>query len=246
MLYAVCGNFTGVPKDLLPSSPHRNYADDLAIKRIEDGNGFGAGHGPPGGYVVRMDLDGKNAELFAAGQRNTPAVERAVAYLVTQRNADGGFPYSQASEYGTASDANSTALVIQAIVAAGGNPTAGPWADVNGNPVAALLAQGAAVQVGSRHPERLDRRLPAAALECPRRRVRFERLLAADLLDPAQVGDGLPEASGVHGVESQAQVRGGRLRGLAVTTPKRIAAIPDLPAVAEALPGSVARSPVSQ
>jgi len=36
---------------------------------------------------------------------------------------------------------------------------------------------------------------------------------------------------------SQAQVRGGRLRGLAVTTPKRIGAIPDMPAVAEALPG---------
>jgi tripartite-type tricarboxylate transporter receptor subunit TctC len=33
------------------------------------------------------------------------------------------------------------------------------------------------------------------------------------------------------------QVRGGRLRGLAVTTPKRIAALPDVPAVAEALPG---------
>jgi len=36
---------------------------------------------------------------------------------------------------------------------------------------------------------------------------------------------------------AQAQVRAGRLRGLAVTTPKRIAALPDLPAVAEALPG---------
>jgi len=36
---------------------------------------------------------------------------------------------------------------------------------------------------------------------------------------------------------AQAQVRGGRLRGLAVTTPKRIAAIPELPAVSEALPG---------
>jgi tripartite-type tricarboxylate transporter receptor subunit TctC len=36
---------------------------------------------------------------------------------------------------------------------------------------------------------------------------------------------------------AQAQVRGGRLRGLAVTTPKRIAAIPEMPAVAEALPG---------
>lgn len=70
MLYAVCGNFTGLPKDLLPSSPHRNYADDLAMPRVEDGNGFGAGHGPPGGYVVRMDLDGKNPELFASGQRN--------------------------------------------------------------------------------------------------------------------------------------------------------------------------------
>jgi putative heme-binding domain-containing protein len=70
MLYAVCGNFTGVPKDLAPSSPHRNYADDLALKRIEDGNGFGAGKGPPGGYVARVDLDGRNAEFFSAGQRN--------------------------------------------------------------------------------------------------------------------------------------------------------------------------------
>jgi tripartite-type tricarboxylate transporter receptor subunit TctC len=36
---------------------------------------------------------------------------------------------------------------------------------------------------------------------------------------------------------AQVQVRAGKLRGLAVTTPKRIAALPDLPAVAEVLPG---------
>jgi tripartite-type tricarboxylate transporter receptor subunit TctC len=36
---------------------------------------------------------------------------------------------------------------------------------------------------------------------------------------------------------AQVQVRAGKLRGLAVTTPKRIAALPDIPAVAEALPG---------
>jgi putative heme-binding domain-containing protein len=70
MLYAVCGNFVGVPADLAPSSPHRNYGDDLALKRMEDGNGFGAGAQPPGGFVLRMDLDGKNAELWSSGQRN--------------------------------------------------------------------------------------------------------------------------------------------------------------------------------
>lgn len=71
MLYAVCGNFTGLPHDLADSSPHRNYGDDLALPRMEDGNGFGAGAKPPGGYIARMDLDGNNIELFSAGQRNT-------------------------------------------------------------------------------------------------------------------------------------------------------------------------------
>jgi putative heme-binding domain-containing protein len=70
-LYAVCGNFTAIPKDLAPSSPHRVYADDLALKRMEDGNGFGAGNPPPGGFIARMDLDGGNVELFASGERNT-------------------------------------------------------------------------------------------------------------------------------------------------------------------------------
>ena len=36
---------------------------------------------------------------------------------------------------------------------------------------------------------------------------------------------------------AQVQVRAGKLRALAVTTPKRIPSLPDLPAVAEALPG---------
>jgi putative heme-binding domain-containing protein len=70
-LYIVCGNFTKVPSDILPSSPLRNYADDQLLPRAEDGRGFGAGLKPPGGFVMRMDTDGKNCELFAAGTRNT-------------------------------------------------------------------------------------------------------------------------------------------------------------------------------
>ncbi|MGV3606626.1 MAG: c-type cytochrome [Planctomycetaceae bacterium] len=70
-LYIVCGNFVDPPTDLAPSSPHRNFGDDLAQKRAEDGNGFGAGRLPPGGYIARLDLDGKNIELFSSGQRNT-------------------------------------------------------------------------------------------------------------------------------------------------------------------------------
>jgi putative heme-binding domain-containing protein len=70
-LYVVCGNFVDVPTDLAPTSPHRSYGDDLPLKRAEDGNGFGAGRMPPGGYIARLDLDGKNCELFSAGQRNT-------------------------------------------------------------------------------------------------------------------------------------------------------------------------------
>ena len=41
--------------------------------------------------------------------------------------------------------------------------------------------------------------------------------------------------AGIQG--AQTQVRAGKLRGLAVTTPKRLEALPDLPAVAEAVPG---------
>src|SRR5665213_2977280 len=70
-IFTVCGNFTVIPDDLAASSPHKNYRDDLALPRAEDGNGFGAGKKPPGGFITRMNLDGKEAELYASGQRNT-------------------------------------------------------------------------------------------------------------------------------------------------------------------------------
>ncbi|MBA3253789.1 MAG: NAD(P)H-binding protein [Pseudomonadota bacterium] len=50
--------------------------------------------------------------------------------------------------------------------------------------VAALLARGHEVVVGSRHPERAARRLPLQAHACERRTVRLEQLLTADLWRP--------------------------------------------------------------
>ncbi|MBI1842309.1 MAG: c-type cytochrome [Verrucomicrobia bacterium] len=70
-LYTVQGNFVDVPSDVASDSPHKNYLDDVVLPRLEDGNGFGAGRKPPGGFVARMNPDGTHCELFASGQRNT-------------------------------------------------------------------------------------------------------------------------------------------------------------------------------
>jgi len=70
-LYVVSGNFTKRPTDQSPDSPMFGYADDQLLPRANDGNGFGNGVLPPGGFVMRMDLDGRNPELFCAGMRNT-------------------------------------------------------------------------------------------------------------------------------------------------------------------------------
>lgn len=70
-IYVVSGNFTKIPQDILSSSPMKNYADDQLLPRAADGKGFGNGLLPPGGFVLRMDMNGSNAELFAAGTRNT-------------------------------------------------------------------------------------------------------------------------------------------------------------------------------
>jgi putative heme-binding domain-containing protein len=70
MIYYMNGNFVKLPNNLAASSAHRNYADDQVLPRAEDGNGFGAGKKPPGGFVLRLDPEAKNIELFAAGMRN--------------------------------------------------------------------------------------------------------------------------------------------------------------------------------
>jgi len=55
--------------------------------------------------------------LIAVGKRD--AVGRAIDYFRRTQNADAGWPYQVPSPYGTETDANSTANVLQALFAAG-------------------------------------------------------------------------------------------------------------------------------
>jgi LPXTG-motif cell wall-anchored protein len=75
--------------------------------------------------------------LVATGAKGE-STAKALNYLKSQQNSDGGFPYAQSSQFGAATDANSTAVVIQALVAAGVDPRA--WQQSGGEPISALLA----------------------------------------------------------------------------------------------------------
>jgi hypothetical protein len=79
--------------------------------------------------------------LVAGGEDpGSDPVANALAYYKGIQNEDGGWPYQNPSDYGTATDANSTAVTIQAIVAAGQDPAGPDWAAGENTPVAALEA----------------------------------------------------------------------------------------------------------
>ena len=78
--------------------------------------------------------------LVAAGEASgSDAVTKALTYYKGIQNEDGGWPYQNPSDFGTATDANSTAMTIQAILAAGQDPAGTDWAAAGGaTPLSAL------------------------------------------------------------------------------------------------------------
>ncbi len=75
--------------------------------------------------------------LAATGEPpSSTRVQNAVAYLHTQQNTDGGFPYAIPSPWGgdTSSDSCSTAWVIQGLVAAGEDPAGFAWTSSGNTP----------------------------------------------------------------------------------------------------------------
>ena len=68
-LWIVAGNFTKVP-ELAASRVPATWAEDELLPHLDDPNGHDPHIKAPGGWVCRMDKDGKEFELFAVGLRN--------------------------------------------------------------------------------------------------------------------------------------------------------------------------------
>lgn len=75
-LLVVAGNHTKMPADEVPAPTHRWDEDDL-LKKFEDPNGHAAGIKATGGWIGRIDKDGKNFRAVTTGFRNAYDVSRA-------------------------------------------------------------------------------------------------------------------------------------------------------------------------
>ena len=68
-LYVVAGNATRVP-ELASSKVPPDYGEDNLLPRMTDGAGFMRDEKAPGGWVAKVDPDGKRFELVSMGYRN--------------------------------------------------------------------------------------------------------------------------------------------------------------------------------
>lgn len=78
--------------------------------------------------------------LAASGEAITSStIVSGLNYLKSAQNTDGGFPYDPNSAWGTDSDTNSTAYVVQALLATGLDPTTSAWTISHTHPISFLL-----------------------------------------------------------------------------------------------------------
>jgi putative heme-binding domain-containing protein len=68
-LYVVAGNATTLP-EISSSLVPKVWGEDNLLPRMTDGRGFMADEKAPGGFICRVDPEGKNWELVSMGYRN--------------------------------------------------------------------------------------------------------------------------------------------------------------------------------
>jgi putative heme-binding domain-containing protein len=69
-ILVVGGNHTALPDDEKAGAPVRRWDEDDLLKKFEDANGHAAGIKAVGGWIARMDKDGKDWVRVATGFRN--------------------------------------------------------------------------------------------------------------------------------------------------------------------------------
>ena len=125
-------------RERLNLSPAHGSASHLESKQLNDGcweysDGVGCDTN-----TTALAIEA----LLAAGvDPSDSAIEDALDYLEGAQNDDGGFPYDPLSSWGTDSDANSTAFVLQALIAAGEDIDEDRWQAPDGTtPLDTLVA----------------------------------------------------------------------------------------------------------
>lgn len=70
-IYLGCGNHTRLPEGYERSRPaNASWREDHVLPRMWDAKGHARGAMAPGGYICKMDPDGRTVELFCLGFRN--------------------------------------------------------------------------------------------------------------------------------------------------------------------------------
>jgi hypothetical protein len=114
--------------------------DWLKAHQIEDGTWSWNGDTTPGSGDNNSAAYAVMALVAAGEPADGEVIAKTVNHFHAQQNTDGGFPYINPSEWGTDTDSNSTAVVIQALIAAGENPQGTAWTKDGNTPLSALLA----------------------------------------------------------------------------------------------------------
>ena len=125
------------------------------LKRTEKRERLSLLEGVPHALPALAFAQGVQKRPARVGFDETPTVAAALAWLHTQQDTDGGFPY----QAGSGTDPDSTALVLQALLATGQNPDAPAWAPGGHTPLARLIASqdgGGGFQLRTMYLETVD------------------------------------------------------------------------------------------
>lgn len=115
-------------------------AEAIAYLKSLSQSGSGFEWGPGWGADTNATALALQALIATGEPISSPVVKEGLAYLRAAQNEDGGFPYQPDSPWGTESDANSTAYVIETLRAAGEDPNDTAWSKGANTPISFLLS----------------------------------------------------------------------------------------------------------